>query len=329
MESSGPIIKRSGGVTAAAVVVFLGSGLFLLLSVAGVAGRLAGWIPAHSDAPFRSARDAATAMNVSYCMDVMFIAWGFATGIGLLRLRAWARASILVIGGLLLVGMGFGAVAIALLSKVLPAVPGPLVVILGLPAVIGGWWIVHFNLSGVRKQFEQYPTTGHYSLVDGSARTLFLKPQPPLSIILIACIFLAGVPSVVVAFLFGFPAVVLGFVIEELGGKLLYSLYLPAILYTGFGLLKLKPAARFLAIALTLLHMANNTFFVLLPGLEERLTDILGRIGVVLPGPLTLAMLLPLVRMGFVVGLSASLVVLWFLVTQRSAFIAQTSAPGA
>jgi hypothetical protein len=255
--------------------------------------------------------------------------WGIATGIGLLRLKAWARVSVLVFSGFCLVTAVFAGVAISLIGPVIPQPPSAppfssvrnvILAMMAVPGMIAIWWLVYFNVKSVREQFEEYPTTGHYSRTDGSAGTLFLKPHPPLSIVLVAWMYLVALPGLVLVLFRDCPFILFGAVIRGPAAKGAYLLYLPVVLYVGIGLLKLKPAARILAIALSVLHLVNGALFVLLPGLEGRIATLLEHTGVPLPPQLTAGVLVPLVRVGLISGLGLSVAILWVLVTRKGAF---------
>jgi len=110
-------------------------------------------------------------------------------------------------------------------------------------------------------------------------------------------------------------------------------LSLPLALYVGIGLLRLKPPARVLAIALSALHMLNSLLFVLRPGLEERMMTILGSARLKLGPSMNLEafvrMIVPLLWLGLAVGLVMSSVILWVLVTRKGAFTRPAAAPTA
>src|SRR5260370_28806975 len=90
-------MKRSVGVTISAVIVLLGCGItlvssaFMALGLAGIASR--GATPQFNKAA-----------GVFLVLFLLALAMGgIATGINLLHLREWARISVLVFSGLLLV----------------------------------------------------------------------------------------------------------------------------------------------------------------------------------------------------------------------------------
>jgi hypothetical protein len=87
-------------------------------------------------------------------------AWGFATGIGVLRAGRWARISMLVFSGLLAVS---GALAFVfylfVLTRGMSGGPSVLLridfLLLNLiPVAIGVWWFIYFMRSDVRAFFQ-------------------------------------------------------------------------------------------------------------------------------------------------------------------------------
>src|ERR1700751_1787113 len=103
-------MKRSVGVTISAVIVLVGCGVtlvssaFMALGLAEIASR--GATPQFSKAA-----------GVFLVLFMLALAiWGIATGINVLHLREWARISVLVFSGLLLVI----SYAVFFLKKLLP-----------------------------------------------------------------------------------------------------------------------------------------------------------------------------------------------------------------
>src|SRR5262245_21490604 len=142
---------RPAGVTASAVVTFLGSALALLCG---------GILIAASRQPGPGGGAVAVIVGVVF---VGFAALGTWTGIGLLRLRPWARTSIVVFAGFLAAVSAFSVIAVVFM----PATPGvdagqqatlsalrPLVAaIYLLPLGIGVWWLLYFNRPSARAAF--------------------------------------------------------------------------------------------------------------------------------------------------------------------------------
>ena len=116
--------------------------------------------------------------------------FGIATGIGLLYLRNWARISLLIWGGFS-VFFGLIGIPIAFLTQFpanpnSPALPAEslqvvrwiLLVIYGVPLVIGVWWLILFNRKTVKAQLpatESLPIKG----CRGNQHALFPSPYSP------------------------------------------------------------------------------------------------------------------------------------------------------
>jgi len=322
--------ERTAGITFAATIIFLGSGFTLLMSVATVVGGIYLLRRPPSSAEIGPIPNLNFSLGIALVLYSALSAWGIATGIGVLKLRPWARASVLVFGALMLFTSIFSVLGLALIGPMLPVRAGSpppaavwrvLLGVMAIPALVGAWWLVYFNLRSVREQFAEYATTGHYSATDGSAKTLFLGPQRPISITLIALLYLMGVPGLMLAPLRGFPVVLFGVVIYGAAARAIYLIYLPVCIYAGIGLLKLKPPARLLAIGLSVLHLLSGICSVFLPGSEERMEAVLAGMHLALPGVLPLSTLWPLIRIASVVGFLISLVILWALVRAHEAFI--------
>jgi len=95
-------LKRSVGITAIAVVTMIGSFFFLLLSL----------ILLYGAASFQNSRPE-TAVFVRLIgffvgvVTLLFFFWGITTAVGLLKLQAWSRTSIVVFSGILVSVSGF------------------------------------------------------------------------------------------------------------------------------------------------------------------------------------------------------------------------------
>src|SRR5579864_8548940 len=151
-------MKRSGGVTAAAIVLFFGSGLCILfLAVACLAFVLP-----------REPGDIMTEQLPSLAFGLFFYALfagcGIATGVAILRLRPWSRISILVMSGFAVLGILFASLAMFLIVPMMQTPemqPGEkkmtlfvLVPMFAIPLAISIWWFVLFMLKSVRLQFQ-------------------------------------------------------------------------------------------------------------------------------------------------------------------------------
>src|SRR5271155_10056 len=149
-------MKRSAGVTASAIIALLGSAVFLILGVFGLIGTAA--------APIPETQPHYMKQFMWIMMGLWFGAagWGIASAVGLLQLKGWARNSILIFSGLLLLVSVPGLLVIPF-TPIEQAAGLPngftavvrifLVAIFGALAGIGVWWIVFFNKKSVRAQF--------------------------------------------------------------------------------------------------------------------------------------------------------------------------------
>jgi hypothetical protein len=176
-------MRRSGDVTAAAVILFCGSGLCLLLAFPVTLASLAAE---------QSGGSAASAYAV---LALLFGAatWGISTGVGLLKLQRWAWTSAIVMSGMAIFVSISGILQLAYLPSLtedvdLNAAAVRLVLFGGVATflaatAISGWWLVLFTCERVRLQFAIGALAGQ----DGG-----LAPQIPVSIRVIAILSLAG-----------------------------------------------------------------------------------------------------------------------------------------
>lgn len=141
-------MKRSAGVTAAAIVLLIASGVGSLFAAIGVGIGLtssslfaAGW------------KSYSSAMVL-----VVWSLWWVITGIGILRLRCWARVSVLTLSAVVLFFQARN-IAIALL---MPLTHSPhlttfyvsLFTNAVIPSICSIWWIVYFSRFSVGQQFS-------------------------------------------------------------------------------------------------------------------------------------------------------------------------------
>lgn len=153
-------VKRSGDVTAAAVVMFFGSGLLLLVGAFVICGAMTG--PAANAAQGRQLQLAGVAMAAG--MYVVLAAWGIATGVGIIKLQPWARISAIVMSALAIAGCAMSTTGIFMArnlftaDKQLPPNFASLMVIISLsmlaiPAGVAIWWVILFTRKRVALEF--------------------------------------------------------------------------------------------------------------------------------------------------------------------------------
>ena len=173
-------VKRSGDVTAAAIVLLFGSGIIILFAIAD---------------SLYTAR-AHTEVNWPRVLFIfgLLIVWGVATSIGILKLRPWARISIIVMSG--------GAIFICLIAAVAimgaalehsesqAAAAGALVAAMcAVPVGIGTWWVLLFTRKRIIAQFASGADSERVlsaATISPAAGTI------PVSVVIIALWFFLG-----------------------------------------------------------------------------------------------------------------------------------------
>lgn len=280
-------MKRSGGVTAAAVVLIVGSSLLVLM--AGMMGLLPLLPqPANEQNPF--------GMGFFYFEAVFILAiagWGIATAVGILRLRNWARISILVISGLAIVMSFFTMLMtflmIPIISQEAKIPPGATTVIelfeliiLGIPLGIAIWWMVLFLLKSVRVQFGAAQLVGTAQAPAGIGPTVATSVSSPpsgakipVSILVIAIYFLATAPFFLLTFTVPFmrhmPVVVLGTLVR--GGSMWEYILVVACLHValGLGLLWRKTWAHVTTCAYCVFLLVNSIAILARPAALDQM----------------------------------------------------------
>jgi hypothetical protein len=193
--------------------------------------------------------------------------WAILTVIGILRLRPWARYSILIIGaGLAVIGVFavFGTLVsrsvLPTLQAQQPATDPHLMSILFLfmaainllIAAVGSWWLVYFNLRSVRELFAN-----PLSLPATVAGTSSRFSQTPTAIKIIGGFLLLSSVCCLFCVLLPFPAFFLGVILSPPTTHILYLCFAALTGWMGYGLLNLKESARLATIAFQLLGCAN------------------------------------------------------------------------
>jgi len=303
-------MARSAGVTASSIIALIGSGVTLLF--AGVAALSLAIAPSPTqDVPFMKA--------VLIGIVVLWVAasgWGIASGIGLLRLREWARISMLVFGALLILFCLPAAASMPFLRMPVPPDVPPaffLAIRVVIPsfylalAALGVWWVCFFNRKAVKAQFR-----GGESLMAPSA-----APTRPVSIGIIGWFLLVCGCFVPLTLFLHVPLMFLGFLLVGSSAKAAVLTLGIIGVVTGVGLLKLRPWARILAICYFLFGALNSLAFLVVPGAEARLqlamaaTQSSMKLPPVPPPPIWFIS---------AAGLPLVIAVLWFLIMRKTSF---------
>jgi hypothetical protein len=351
-------MKRPVGLILSAIVLSLAA-LFLLLMTAlmAVAGIFAGRQPLPAGAPH----------FLTYFMLVigLFYAalavWAILTVIGILRLRSWARYSILVIGGGL-AAFGLFAVLGTVLSRtmlptlqaqqptvdphIMSAIFMVMAVIDLLIAAVGVWWLIYFNLRYTRELFRMptlaavnpYGQPPIASLPAKSYDGFFSSPErAPAAIKILGWLFLVFAVCCLPITLLPFPAFILGFIVPVKASHFLYLAILIIAACIGYGLLKLRNSARLALIAFTLFGICNMAV-TLLPWAQNHLrqytSQLMAQFTAMIPtisgqtNPIYTTSI-EMVVFNSTVGIAINLYVLWLAHRHRTAFTAPPPIPEA
>jgi hypothetical protein len=324
-------MNRSVGVTVTAVVVLFGSGLTLL---AGVMMLFA----SSSDLPIPENQVHFLKYFMVFLALVLFAAaaWGIASGTGLMRLREWSRISMLVFSALLLfvcipgllmfLFMPFPPPGTApspeLTKEMLAATRIFMVVLYGILAALGGWWIYFFNKRSTKDQFLKVRIPG----LEGMPGAEVISPYArPLSITLIAWWLLISGFIGVLGLSVNPPVFFLGYFFKGTYASVLMLALALVQSLIGFGLLKLRPWGRTLAIYYFQFLIFNSLTMVLIPGtqarfeqaMSEMLSDMQGTLGTP-PSPMHVP-----IWFGVIFAVPLLSLLLWIVVSRKDVFQAE------
>lgn len=294
-------MKKPVGVSASGVCALLGSLLMLALFV--LLGLVFFVSPARSPLP----PEARLGLVLGLAMFGVLGVWGTTTAIGLFRLRNWARVSIIVFSVLL--ACGLIAVPVMLLIPTPASAPPNYGVVritvsifYGALGLLGTFWLYYFSRRATREAF------GGALVAESGGR--------PLSISIIGWwLLLTGVFCVLASPL-RMPVSVFLWIV---GGwaAMGWCIVLGALYaYVGYGLLRLNPLARKIAIGVLCFGVANAVVFFFTPGRDARFAALMSRFHlgpqIAQPTHFPAVMLIPM-TLGFALPL-------WFLIARKSAF---------
>lgn len=320
-------MKRSVGVTISAVVVLFGCGIALVSTAFTVLGFAE-----------MAARGAAPPFGrIAGVFLVLFMlclaGWGVATGISLLYLREWARISMLVFSGFLLV-VSFPGILMMLFVP-FPAPPGisdpamqdvmaatriGMVIFYAVLAVLGGAWLYFFNRRTVREQFRgsDGPTSASGSTWVPTA-VAPASPKRPISITIIAYISLIGACVLPLIQVMHVPTMFMGIFYTGWKASLIIMGFMTVQFLMAYGLLKLEPWGRSLAIYYFNFAIFNSIISVILPGAQARFDEAAAMMQGTMGLPAASPVKFP-IWSGLLFSLPIIAVQLWFVVTRKQAF---------
>lgn len=329
-------MKRSAGLIATAIVAIAGSALMLLMAFLIVVGII---LRLNVRQPGGLQSLTATAQAGSILFYLALAGCGIATAIGLMNLKPWSRISMLVFGGITAGVCAISALAMlffpfqSIQSSELSGADWSmarviLVSMFAIPAAIGVWWLIFFNLKSTREQFAAVapaPAFAQQPSFAAAPAAQAARPARPVSITVVAVLYLFGALSLPYALMGRFPAAFFGRLVWGRSAVALTLLTVALTLYAGIGLLKLRPEARIIAICLTLYGILNSLLFVFLPGADARFEGMMRSME--LPSVLPMSAFLGIMKFSMLGGSATSIVILWILFTRKSAFERPLSPP--
>jgi hypothetical protein len=337
-------MKRSAGVTAAAVVALVGCGCICLLNVLSLFGLLAlsrKGIP-ETPLPQQGPISLVASMGWAVFFEIGLAAWGILTALGLLRLKGWSRISMLIFAGQLAVIAGFGGLILLILP--LPKTLGTpenfssilrisTALFWGATLLIAVWWLVIFTRKSVVAQFSGVPATVTVPGDPASGRigapaVITPKIRRPLTITIIAWLYVAYVAMMIPAWLISgarsTPAPFFWTLLEGRGLLIYYLLFGAVMLASGIGLLKNKAWAFWLTMGIQTFGLLNIAAVVLLPGREARWERFTESLSHSFP-PETLDQSLSFIKTALAIsaagGFIFALAVMWLLWSRRKRFL--------
>jgi hypothetical protein len=210
-------------------------------------------------------------------------------GVQVIRLRNWARISLLVIAGLMLFFGVMGIVVIFVtlfistpadlrISQVLLA--AILAVIYGIPAAVSIWWLILFTRSSVVAQF--HAPAALEPPRPPSAMSVYNNPECPLAIRIVGWYlgsFVIVIPFI--PFLPGsVPAMYFGHVFFGAAAIATYILNFTFISIPGIGLLLLKRWSYPLTVASQVLASANAIYTMWSPSYEANVRSLFEKMNI-------------------------------------------------
>jgi hypothetical protein len=320
-------MKRPTGVILSAIVLSLAAlGLLLMTALMAVSSIFISHRPVTPAIPHFF-------VYVMLAVSVFYMAltvWAILTVFGILRLRSWARYSILIIGGCVATISLFSLCAATITRSMMPPQPGvdphitkivflAIAFFYALTAAIGIWWLVYFNLHPIRELFRN-----PLQLSASSDDAVGSLKRTPTAIKVLGCLYLFEAVCFIPLIFLPFPAFILGLIVPAKAAHFLYSAFAILAVLLGYGLLRLKESARLVTIAFVIFG-CFNTALGLLPWYQNQFRQYMAQFMAMLPTlpnqptsthPYNTAMI---VFTGLV-GLGFNLFVLWLLHRNRGAF---------
>jgi hypothetical protein len=338
-------MKRSAGVTVITILSLIGSALTFAMGIVTLAVMVLAPAP-HSNQFPGSPIFLKTILVLGALVYLLPAVWGIVTGIGLWRLKSWARISIIVFAVLLSVTGGFAGLTSFFVPYPVepnggldPSVVTGIRIAMGLFWLtllgIGIWWMIFFNRPKVKMQFvrptPQFADASTLQTADplqnAAVGAIPGTAERPLSITILAWLLLAGCVFMPLGIALHAPAVLFTKLLTGWSAASVFLVFSAIQLWIGIGLLRLKPAARMAAIIYFVFGAVNTAIFYLAPGSHTRLAALLATEQTMFPWmqplqsqPQFLFDPAPMLVIGGVAGAVAATIPLYFLITRKAAY---------
>ncbi len=310
-------MKRSISVTLVGIVALMGS-LFTLLGIFAAA------VFTFSSAfnPDMSVPGAKAGGLIGLAFLLLLSIWGIATGIGVFFLKGWARISIIVFGVFVIFVGFFGGVTILMMPlhssgpnavDAFMAIKAAIAAFYLLIGAIGLWWVLLFNSRSVKTQF---------------ASDHLVEDARPVSISIIAWLFIVGCLFLPLSLVMRWPMVFLGLLLTGRTAAFMFALLTVFQFYVGMGLLRLNPRSRVLAIYYSVWGALNGILLYALPGREARLGAMMKAIPTHFDQPTPSITSIPYWPIEVMI-LAIMIIQVYFLITRKPAFYSSPPLAGA
>jgi hypothetical protein len=262
-------MNRPAGVIIIAVLLILG-GLMCL----GMAGLMWFSFQMARSLPEIQAQPAALSAALQWISVGMFAglaAWGLGTGIGLLVMKKWARVSAIVIGSMLVCFGVLGLPFLLMLPQQMPPGVDPSVMVFvrlmmvatyAIQIALGAWWWIYLTRPKVRAAFS------------GGVVEVAQGPQRPLSMTVIAWIFVTSAPFLLLGAYFRFPIPFLGMLLTEASAAVVWLVWATVGTIGSVLLLRNKRLGYWLILGYLGFGAVNAVICYSVPGLIQRANEI-------------------------------------------------------
>ena len=271
-----------------------------------------------------------TAVAILLFLAVLAI-FGIFTSVGVLHLKKWARVSMLIWGGVMAAFCGL-ALPFATLVPMpespagspmsLPIVRILVIMVYGIPFLIGVWWLILFNQRAVKEQFLAVaPGDGQLAAP--------ARPRCPLPLAILAgfSIISAGVSLLLPFTNFPVNVILFGHRFHGAFGVVLFFLSAGIFLVGAIGMLRLKRWSYPLMLGQYFFWMASGTVTLVSPSYDRNIHEIMSQMN--LPeGPMGQAAFAQ-TRVFGILSLIPGVLVIWLLLYYHTRFMEACAAKDA